>query len=1320
MMSYIRLLSATALAGTLFLHATAFAQTTPPPATTAKSPVEAEEQRDLSASADGSGDQGGQTIVVTGSRIPRPETDGVLPGFQVSSQVIESRGFTNVLEALNDLPLTGAGASPLSGNNGGQTASLGAAFVDLLDLGTARTLTLVNGRRFVSGNSASLFVAGNETGSQVDLNVIPSALVERIDTVTVGGAAAYGADAVAGVVNVILKNDFDGIEARAVSGISERGDAGQYQLSVAGGKNFADGRGNVVASFEYSHNDGLQATARDFRNVRPGTYNNPFNGGVRNPNFTGRDIINQATLNNGAFLRNSDDGQPATLFGLGLVTQTLSNPGSVLNVASTNFYTPYTPITATVNGQVRTSNYISLANGTAPVGFQLIAFTPTGQRTTIPTSGATIVTNTGGVATGSINNGFWNTAGQIIQGVPGAALISGNGLNGRTTQAANVPFTTFAPTALPGNVTAGSVLASYGVTAPTGASNAQITTLAVNLLQANRFTAREFLAANPNVNLNYFIGTFAPDVPRIANTDTSLVNVKVNGATVQVPVNQVLPFVSVPLEFNDDGTLRSYTFSGPVSGNDPLNVGSARGGNGGFQRSLENTVLRTQQDRYIANLNASYKLNDELTVFTENIYSKVKNKSLGNISGAQNFLTQTQEAAALMVNYNNPYLTAQNRSVLDSVGITPTATNQGNFLITRQNQDLFGANPFEADVETYRIVAGVRSNFEMLGKSWNAEISAVYGDSRQRTKSGSIADIEYQLALDSALDPTTNTIRCRAQLFPQQYLGRTPVGTAENITRVIGADGLPTETLVTPTITQAMIDQCKPLNPFGYNNMSAESKQYVTNTTIFRNVSKQTLLNASVGGGLFDLPAGTFQVNINGEYRKEELAFFSDTLNRLGRTRSAPSANTSGQTETYEVGGEIQMPLTSPDFLPFMGRLTFQPGIRVSQQNGSAASYRTLAGNVVNPRRSGDPQTIYSLAGTWQPIRDIMLRGNYTRSVRQPSIVELFLGGQPSFTTPVDYCGPSQIDSGATGSPRRANCIAAAIANGNATDATSAAAFLQNFVPLTGGLQGAFNGNTDLSAEKGESWTVGGVLTPRFIPGLVISADYINVAVTDTIVTAGLSTQQQTCYDSPTFPNPTPQVGTNTCANFGRDASFQLANGFSSGFLNLGAINVEAINGSITYPFEVGPGRLTLRGNAYYLIRYDTSSAGDFSDRVRTAGSFSRPKLTTQLYARYEVNDAFFQAVWNYNSATNIQTSVGDIATIEQYPYWRFAPKNRVDLTVGMDVSDRFRFQFLVSNVTDQTYAGDLGYIVGTNGTVGSDYFDQIGRRFQVSATTRF
>ncbi len=1294
-----RLMGATALATSLFLGSAAFAapvgkpQAKPAPSQTA-APADDEE-----------GD--GKEILVTGSRIPRPETDGVLPGVQVSGVQVETRGFTNALEALNDIPLVGPGASPLTGNNGGQTASLGAAFVDLLDLGTARTLTLVNGRRFVSGNAASLFVDANATGSQVDVNVIPSSLISRIDVLTVGGAAAYGTDAIAGVVNYILKDNYKGLEFRALSGISDRGDSAQYQLNALAGTNFFDGRANVTISGEYTRNDGLQATSRDFRNARPGSYTNPFNGGVRNGGFNTLAYIDVTNTNNGAFLRNTDDGQPSSLFANGFVTQTLSNPGTVINLASNTLYTPYTPITSGAGATLRTSNYITFTNGIAPVGFALNARNVAGQRTTIA----------------SLNDGFYSTtAGQIIAGRPGADAISGNGLNGASTQALNVPFTTFAPTSLPTGVTAAQIFAAYGVTPPAGGTAAQQTLLAVNILQANRFTAREFLAANPNVNLNYFIGTFDPLVPRVANTDTTLVSVRVNGNNVMTPVNQVLPFRAVPLEFNPDGSLREIIFSGPVSGNRPLTIASSIGGNGGFNKSLQNTVLRTQQDRYVANMMAHFDLTDEVTLFTENTYANVLNRSLGNIAGAQNFQTNSQEAAALLVNYNNPYLTAQNRAVLTSVGIAPgNGTNNGNFLITRQNQDIFGANPYTNRQETFRIVGGLRSKFELLGKAWNAEISGNYGHSVQNTRSTGIADVEYQLALDAvdqgvALGGAANgNIVCRAQLFPGQYLGRTPIGTAENLTRRPGADGLPTEILTTPIITQGLIDSCKPLNPFGDGNMSAASKAYVISPSLFRNVSKQTFVQATFGGGLFDLPAGTLEFNAAGEFRRESLQFTTNDLNQLGRSRSAPSANTSAYTRTYEIGGELRIPLTGPDFLPFVGKLEFDPAVRVTQQNGAAATYRNLAGTVITPKAVGKASTIYSLAGIWQPIRDIQFRGNYTRSVRNPSIVELFLGGQPSFTSSADLCGPANINSGSVPTTRAANCRAAAIAGGFATDATSANTFLAGFVPSGTGLQGSFTGSTDLRPERGKSWTVGGAFTPRFIPGFSLAADYIDVLLQDTITPTGLGTALQTCYDSPTYPNSAAQIGTNTCGFFSRDANFQLANGFTLGFLNLGAIKIHAVNISGRYSVDVGSsGKFSLSANAYHLITYRTSSGGKFAtgDSFESSGTFTRPKWETTLATRYEDGPFFGQVTWNVQTATRIFQS-GLPATGEQFPYTRYPALQNVDITVGADINDRFRMQLNVKNVLDQTTAGDLGYRF-------ADYYDQIGRRYTVAVTTKF
>jgi iron complex outermembrane receptor protein len=199
-------------------------------------------------------------VVVTGSRIARPELATVQPTQIIGAQQIESRGYTNITNALQELPSFGP-----PGNSGvGAQSSLGPSqsFVDFFSLGTQRTLTLVNGRRFVSSNTSSIF-GPVSAGSQVDLNNIPVTLVDRIDVVAVGGAPIYGSDAIAGTVNIILKKNFEGLNLGGEYGISERGDGPDRRANILVGKNFADGRGNIVLSGEYNSVEGFTALARD-------------------------------------------------------------------------------------------------------------------------------------------------------------------------------------------------------------------------------------------------------------------------------------------------------------------------------------------------------------------------------------------------------------------------------------------------------------------------------------------------------------------------------------------------------------------------------------------------------------------------------------------------------------------------------------------------------------------------------------------------------------------------------------------------------------------------------------------------------------------------------------------------------------------------------------------------------------------------------------------------------------------------------------------------------------------------------------------------
>lgn len=196
------------------------------------------------------------TITVTGSRIQRPGYDTLESISVTHAEQIENRGYTNALQALQATPGFGApGSSPLSDSQG--RLSIGQSFANFFGLGSQRTLTLVNGQRFVSSNAVGTNGTNASPGSQVDLNLIPVDLIQRIETIAIGGAPVYGSDAIAGTVNIILKDHFEGLEATGQYGVSAKGDARSRMLSVLMGGNFDDDRGNAVVSAEYVHQDPL-------------------------------------------------------------------------------------------------------------------------------------------------------------------------------------------------------------------------------------------------------------------------------------------------------------------------------------------------------------------------------------------------------------------------------------------------------------------------------------------------------------------------------------------------------------------------------------------------------------------------------------------------------------------------------------------------------------------------------------------------------------------------------------------------------------------------------------------------------------------------------------------------------------------------------------------------------------------------------------------------------------------------------------------------------------------------------------------------------
>jgi outer membrane receptor protein involved in Fe transport len=250
-----------------------------------------------------------QEVVVTGSRIARPDLDRLEPTMITSAATFDQRGYLDVGQALSENPAFGV--QPSSANNTQSSFGIAQSFIDLYGLGSQRTLTLVNGRRFVSSNTASLNTSGSNSsiggpGQQVDLNTVPTKLIDRVETISVGGAPVYGADAIAGTVNIILKKDYEGVDVDAQAGVSDRRDAWNYRVRALAGQNFADGRGNLTAVAEMTKSDGLVGTARKVYSqdlqfespAVPGKYQSVLTSGgtVGGINFGGIPMVDDAVV----------------------------------------------------------------------------------------------------------------------------------------------------------------------------------------------------------------------------------------------------------------------------------------------------------------------------------------------------------------------------------------------------------------------------------------------------------------------------------------------------------------------------------------------------------------------------------------------------------------------------------------------------------------------------------------------------------------------------------------------------------------------------------------------------------------------------------------------------------------------------------------------------------------------------------------------------------------------------------------------------------------------------------------------------------------
>lgn len=577
--------------------------------------------------------------------------------------------------------------------------------------------------------------------------------------------------------------------------------------------------------------------------------------------------------------------------------------------------------------------------------------------------------------------------------------------------------------------------------------------------------------------------------------------------------------------------------------------------------------------------------------------------------------------------------------------------------------------------ETYRAVVGVKGDFN---DDWNYELSVNYGEHREsNTITGNINTQRFILANDTVRNGAGQIV-CRSQVDPRYAPAGSDAGGND---AVLAAD----------------IAACVPLNPFGDGASSQAVRDYLTVDSAATGKITQLVASGFVAGdfsSFFELPGGPVQFSIGGEYRRETLRYDLDDLTQNGYAfYNAIPSFTAPSFEVKEAFAELSIPILKD--LPLFQELTVSGSARVSDYKGATGTVWTYGGEV-----------------TWRPIQDIRFRGSYNRAVRAPNLSELYSAqGQnfaPGFTDP---CSARNLATGS--STRAANCTAAGAPAGYDF------VYSQSLDFITGG-------NPNLTEESSDNYTAGFVLTPRFVPGLSISADYYDITVNSVISTVGAQTIVNQCYDSPTLQNPFCDAFQRAGAGGGPrgEQQFRILEGsLFSGALNFASLKVRGVDTEVAYRKKFSWGTASLRGtwthvltNRSFLNPTNPNLANSFlreladpQDEVNVNASIKAGKYTLGYQVRY-IGKQYINTYEDYNSINGQPPQNADFADQIFYPAVYYH-----DVRLGIDVTERFNFYMGIDNMFNRLPPFGLTGVGG-----GSGIFDNKGRNFYAGVIAKF
>ncbi len=599
---------------------------------------------------------------------------------------------------------------------------------------------------------------------------------------------------------------------------------------------------------------------------------------------------------------------------------------------------------------------------------------------------------------------------------------------------------------------------------------------------------------------------------------------------------------------------------------------------GGFENDffVNTTQIRSPVDRINFGSTFNYQINDLVKFKGDFQFAHGSAVELANQGGFQTFVFGGT-SGAVEFTPSNPFLTDQARSVLvDDIGLAPDDT----FFLSRFNNDLLNGGEVTRESNLFRLAGGFEGDFSIGERDFYWDIGGTVGQSDITTQTLLLNNQRFLNAIDAVIDPATGQIACAV--------------TVANEPDLVG-NGL--------SETSSDVTACEPLNLFGDGVATPEAIDFVQQRGVSVDGINQSVFSANFGGDLFALPAGDVAFSVGYEERRDSASFETGGAVEVGLGRAAAVPDTGGRTSTEEYYGEVYVPIVSPDLnIPFVEVL--EAGAQVRNIDNSQAGKFTA----------------YTIEGTYKPVQDLTFRGNYTESLRAPSLIELFSPVLTSFQFADDPCDARFIGD----NPNRvANCAAVGIGPG----------FESNVVGATA--QGSQGGNPNLTNEEAEAFTIGAVLQPRWIPGLTIQADYINIEIADLIGAQTLENNLETCFDAD--PSDFPNVA---CGSFTRDAGGQVVD-FTSGQLNADNAEYQFLNLRADYGFEVADlynllggsaqsdyGNFNIDLNAFHVIQRDEVFAGVEADN--TIGNFGDPRWSGTADFTWQKDGlrAFWRTIW--------------------------------------------------------------------------------------------